>query len=125
MINTRKGEYKILAKLGQGAYGSVYKAQHVHNKRIVAIKRIPSDMLKDERHIKYFERELLALSLIDHSHVIKLIDAFRTTSAYYIVMEFCNRGDLSSYLGFDQNEPYKAHNRLPETKGKAVIRQIC
>ena len=44
------------------------------------------------------ERELNALDQVKHLHVIRLKECFRTKTSYYVIMEFCNGGDLSNYL---------------------------
>ncbi len=62
---------------------------------------------------------------ISHKNVIKLKDVFQSPSNYYLVMDYCNGGDLSTFVGFDPDEVDRAHLRLEENLARHVIKQIC
>src|SRR5262249_48271048 len=54
------GDYVILAKIGAGGMGQVFKAEHKHMGRLVAIKLLPPTLTKDEAAVKRFQREVRA-----------------------------------------------------------------
>jgi len=54
------GDYVLLAKIGAGGMGQVFKAQHRHMDRLAAIKLLPTSLTKDEAAVKRFQREVKA-----------------------------------------------------------------
>ncbi len=76
----------------------MYKCRHLKTEKDYAVKMIPRSSLNSRRASMCFERELNALHEIDHVNVIRLHDCFRTKNYYYIVMDYCNGGDLGGYL---------------------------
>ena len=88
------GPYKILQRIGEGGFGSVYEAEQEHPvKRRVALKVIKLGM--DTEHvIARFEAERQALAMMDHPHIARVLDAGATAAGRpYFVMELV-RGDL-------------------------------
>jgi Protein kinase domain len=75
---TRLGPYEILALLGAGGMGEVYKARDTRLDRIVAIK------VSNEQFSERFEREAHAVASLNHSHVCTLHDI----GPNYLVMEY-------------------------------------
>jgi serine/threonine protein kinase len=80
-IATRLGPYEILAPLGSGGMGEVWKARDTRLDRIVAIKTINGPF--SER----FEREARAISALNHPHICTLYDVGEHEGAGYLVME--------------------------------------
>lgn len=78
--------YQNLGKLGEGAFGEVFKAKRLRDGKAVALKKVrirnPADGLS-----KNLMRELQALQQIDHTHVVQLLDHFACGSAVVMVME--------------------------------------
>ena len=66
MIGKTLGHYQIIAKIGEGGMGVVYKARDEHLQREVAIKVLPAGTLGDEAARKLFRKEALALSKLNH-----------------------------------------------------------
>src|SRR5262245_24369768 len=60
------GNYQVLDRLGAGGMGTVYKARHRRMKRVVAIKVLSSDVSKDEKFIKRFQREVEVVARLNH-----------------------------------------------------------
>ena len=69
------GEYKLLAKLGEGGMGAVYKALHVHLDRVVALKVLPKSRADDELAIARFYREMKAAGRLRHPNIVEAYDA--------------------------------------------------
>ena len=69
------GDYVMLAKIGAGGMGQVFKAQHRHMERLVAIKLLPPAMTKDEAAVKRFQREVEAAAKLSHPNIVHAHDA--------------------------------------------------
>lgn len=92
------GPYKILALLGQGGMGAVYKALHPRLEKIVALKVLTPGRLKSVDAIGRFEREMKAIGKLDHPHLIRALDAGEADGAHYLAMEFVDGVDLSHFM---------------------------
>src|SRR3989304_6184210 len=67
--NTRLGPYEILAPLGAGGMGEVYRAKDSRLDRDVAIKVLPESMARDRERVVRFEREAKLLASLNHPHI--------------------------------------------------------
>ncbi len=96
------GEYRILAKLGEGGAGTVYLGEHTVIGRLVAIKVIDARPGDDERRLERFVQEARALNAIRHHH---LVEAFAfgklDDGRHYSVMEYLKGETLQSRLERD------------------------
>lgn len=93
----KSGRYTCLDMLGRGTYGTCYKVLQKPNKTPFVMKVIPIAELKTyDVHAAFSEAMLL--STIKHPHVVGYLDAWVENSHLYIVMEYCNRGDLAARL---------------------------
>ena len=74
-------EYELKEKLGEGAYGSVYKVQHKTTNYLRAIKAIK------KKHVDYeeFNNEIEVLKALDHPNIIKLFDCYQDKRYFYWV----------------------------------------
>jgi serine/threonine protein kinase len=89
---TRLGPYEILAPLGAGGMGEVYRARDMRLERTVAIKILPAQFCSDPLHKKRFEREAKTISNLNHPHICVLHDIGRQDGIDYLVME-CVEGE--------------------------------
>ena len=107
--------------LGKGAFGEVYLTSKQGSKLKYATKKIDKKFASNPRAKKYLDNEINILKEIDHPNIIKLCEVKETTQFYYLVMEFCNGGGLSSCL-----EEYKKKNRkpFPEEVVQYLMKQI-
>jgi serine/threonine protein kinase len=71
---TSLGHYQILAPLGTGGMGEVYRAQDTRLKREVAIKILPSHVANNPDSLSRFEREALALAQLSHPNILAIHD---------------------------------------------------
>lgn len=92
------GPYKILALLGQGGMGAVYKALHPRLEKIVALKVLTPGRLKSHDAVGRFEREMKAIGKLDHPHLIRALDAGEADGAHYLAMEYVDGIDLSHLI---------------------------
>ena len=112
----------ILTKsLGKGAFGEVFLTQKKGYKELFATKRLDRAFSEKPENIKRLANEITLLKKINHPNIVKLIDLKKTKSHCYIVMEFCNGGDLSGCL-----KKYKAAHRrpFPEEVVQYIMRQV-
>jgi serine/threonine-protein kinase ULK2 len=91
------GPYTLEKVIGKGHYSSVYRGCHEETNKIVAVKALTRKNISASQ-LKNIENEIVVLDRVDHLNVIKMIDKMRSTNFYYIVLEFCNGGDLQSYI---------------------------
>jgi eukaryotic-like serine/threonine-protein kinase len=89
---TQLGPYEIIAPLGAGGMGEVYRARDTRLDRIVAIKILPSQFTADPVARQRFEREAKTISSLNHPHICTLYDIGHQDGADFIVME-CLEGD--------------------------------
>jgi WD40 repeat protein/serine/threonine protein kinase len=92
------GQYKLLAKLGEGGMGTVYKALHTRLEKIVAVKVLPADRLLDEGAIARFDREMKAVGKLDHPNIVRASDAGESDGTHFLVMEYVKGYDLSQLV---------------------------
>src|SRR5712691_5637568 len=96
---TRLGPYEILAPLGAGGMGEVYKARDTRLERTVAIKVLPAHLSSSPELRQRFEREAKTISQISHPHICALYDVNREGETEYLVMEYLEGETLADRLG--------------------------
>ena len=80
--------YEIIAKVGAGAMASVWTARQVSLDRVVAIKILSPDLLRDEEAIQRFHLEARAAAKLNHPGIVQIYDAGSSGDLVYLVMEF-------------------------------------
>ena len=88
----RLGPYEILAPLGAGGMGEVYRARDTRLDRTVAIKVLPEHLANDPDSSQRFEREARAVSSLNHPHICVLHDIGHQDGIDFLVME-CLEGE--------------------------------
>src|ERR1700736_4597187 len=89
---TRLGPYEILAPLGAGGMGEVYRARDTRLDRTVAIKILPQHLSDNPALRQRFEREAKAISCLNHPHICVLHDVGTQDGIQFLVME-CVEGE--------------------------------
>ncbi|KAG8446834.1 hypothetical protein GDO86_014334 [Hymenochirus boettgeri] len=85
--------FDVLEKLGEGSYGSVFKASHKDTSQIVAIKQIPV-----ESDLQEIIKEIAIMQQCDSPHVVKYYGSYFKNTDLWIVMEFCGGGSVSDII---------------------------
>ena len=118
----KKG-YKVLKLLGEGSFGKAYLCQNIQDNSQCVIKQIILDVL-DRQEKQETLNEVIILRKLDHSNIIKFIDAFTKTkpnNTLNIVQEYADGGDL--------NKKIKKHKekKSPLTENEIInyLTQIC
>ena len=88
------GQYRLLAKLGQGGMGTVYKALHTRLDKVVALKLLPTERTQDPLAVGRFAREMKAVGRLEHPHIVRAMDANDDDGTHYLVMEHVEGVDL-------------------------------
>ncbi len=91
---TRLGPYEILAPLGAGGMGEVYRARDERLKRDIALKVLPSELSADAERRTRFEREARAASGLSHPNILTIYDIGSSNDTVYIGMELVDGGTL-------------------------------
>jgi serine/threonine protein kinase len=89
------GNYTLVDKIGAGGMGQVFKAQHRRMKRVVAIKMLPGNVLKDAVAAARFQREVEAAAKLEHPNIVTAHDADEANGVHFLVMQYVNGQDLS------------------------------
>jgi len=89
---TRLGPYEIVAPLGVGGMGEVYRARDTRLERTVAVKILPAQFSADPVRKQRFEREAKTISSLNHPHICVLYDVGQQDGTDYLVME-CVEGE--------------------------------
>jgi serine/threonine protein kinase len=84
---TRLGPYEILAPVGAGGMGEVYRARDYRLNREVAIKVLPNEISQDPVREKRFEREAQAVSALNHPNILTIHDFGNEQGIHYMVTE--------------------------------------
>src|SRR6476661_828813 len=95
----RLGPYEILAPLGAGGMGEVYRARDTRLERTVAIKVLASHLSASPEVRQRFEREAKTISQLSHPHICALHDVGREGDTEYLVMEYLEGETLAERLG--------------------------
>ncbi len=95
---TRLGPYEILAPIGAGGMGEVYKATDTRLDRTVAIKVLPEHLAESPERKARFEREAKAISQLNHPHICTLYDVGEQDGIDFIVMEYIEGETLAERL---------------------------
>src|SRR5207249_1294797 len=94
----RLGPYEIVASIGAGGMGEVYKARDTRLDRLVAIKVLPDLLAADPERRERFEREARAVSSLNHPNICMLFDVGQQDGVEYLVMELLEGESLAQRL---------------------------
>lgn len=92
------GDYRIVARIGAGAFGEVYKAEHALTRRIDALKIMRRAGTRDQEEEQRFLREIQVQASLDHPHIAAVHGAFWTPQGLALVMEFIEGLSLGDLL---------------------------
>ncbi len=95
---TRLGPYEIVAAIGAGGMGEVYKARDTRLDRAVAIKILPESLASDPQFRERFDREARAISQLTHPHICTLYDVGKGVGPAFLVMEYLEGETLEQRL---------------------------
>lgn len=111
------GNYELLAILGQGGMGTVFRARHRELDREVAIKLMRSRLDESQHRLARFRREMAALGKLDHPNVVLATDAGSANGRLFLVMTLLRGCDVAALQ--------QRFQRLPIPDACEIIRQAA
>lgn len=109
-------KYEIVAQIGVGGFGSVYKAVQKSMARTVAIKMLRSSMLEETDGLPRFEREAKALNGLNHKNVVAFYGYGIWQKSPYMVMEYLHATSLQTII--------TTRGKLPAAEALPIMRQV-
>ena len=84
--------------LGKGSFGQVYLSRFKDDNTIYATKVYDREKLEGTEAMKYLTDEIVIMNELQHPNIVKFAAVKKTKKHFYIVMEFCNGGELEKAL---------------------------
>lgn len=109
--------YRIVALLGKGGMGEVYRADDLRLGQAVAMKFLPESLSQDGAAQARFHREVRLARQVSHPNVCRVFDIGETAGLPFLTMEYIDGEDLASLL--------TRIGRLPQDKAIDISRQLC
>lgn len=111
------GRYRIVALLGRGGMGEVYRADDLTLGQPVALKFLPEETTRDEAALERFRNEVRVARRVSHPNVCRVYDLGEVDGLTFFTMEYVDGEDLASLL--------RRIGRLPSDKALEIARQLC
>src|SRR5277367_4289558 len=115
-LGTRLGPYEIVAPLGAGGMGEVYRARDTRLDRSVAIKLLPDAFSANKNRLRRFEEEARSASALNHPNIVTIYELGLDGSVHYIAMELVEGTTLRELL---------ASGSLPLRRALEIAAQIA
>jgi serine/threonine-protein kinase len=106
------GKYELLAEIGRGGMGVVFKARHKELGRVVALKMILSSHLASDEHIERFHAEARAAAQLDSPHIVGIHDVGQINGQHFFEMDFVDGPSLAQVLHDGPLDPMTAARHL-------------
>ena len=101
LIEEQRGDpskkYKVVKRLGDGSYGTVFSVINIQTGATVAMKKIEK-VKENEIDDLEIKNEIDILKKLDHPNIVKIYEFYNTLTDFYIVTEYCKKGELYSYI---------------------------
>jgi serine/threonine-protein kinase len=114
-IGTQLGSHEIIALLGKGGMGEVYRARDLKLKREVAIKILPEEFSRDAERVGRFQREAEVLASLSHPNIAGIHDLQEANGSRYLVLELVEGETLADRL---------KRGPIPFDEAVAIAKQI-
>lgn len=104
-IPAKIGHYKVVAEIGAGGLGRVFRGVDERDGKSVAIKVLHDKIARNARFLGIFHRELLIVSSLHHKHIVSYLDSFFDPPDCYIVTEFVDGWSGYAFLKLVKRVP--------------------
>ena len=95
-----EGRYRITSRIGHGGMAEVYEASDIINRKIVALKLIREDVMKNPINMRRFENEATIAASLNHQNIVKVFNHGMVDGRPYIVNEYIKGQTLKDTLDF-------------------------
>lgn len=112
-------QYEVIETLGEGVYGTVFKARHIQSGNYVAMKKMKLETEEDGIPSSAI-REIAILNGLSHPNVVKLLDVFCSRTKLLLVLELVDT-DLKKYL----TQMKRSRHSVPPATVKTLTHQLC
>ena len=114
----RKDDFESLANsnIGVGGFGKVYKVRHKISKNIFAIKVINKTKIIEHDLVEQIKLEVKIMYNLNHENVVKLHNHYEDDDNFYLILQYCSKGQLYSIL--------KKEGRLNEKIASQFLREV-
>jgi eukaryotic-like serine/threonine-protein kinase len=92
------GKYKLQELLGVGGMGKVFLCEHTRMRRLVAVKILPTDQIKNTEAVERFYREAQASAALDHPNIVRAYDIDQDGRVHFLVMEYVDGASLQDIV---------------------------
>src|SRR5215471_4957421 len=113
---SRIGPYEVVAPLGSGGMGEVYRARDLKLGRDVALKILPPAFANDPDRLARFKREAQVLASLNHPHIGAIYGFEDSGSVHALILEFVDGPTLADWI---------ARGKLPLDEALPIARQIA
>jgi serine/threonine-protein kinase len=110
------GRYRLVALLGRGGMGEVYRADDLTLDQPVALKFLPASVAEGDARLSQFHNELRVARQVSHKNVCRLYDLGEANGLRFLTMEYVDGEDLGSLL--------RRIGRIPHDKAVEIARQV-
>src|SRR5688572_29241005 len=91
---TSLAHYRIIAPIGAGGMGQVYKAHDLTLDRTLALKILPPELVRNDERVRRFMQEARSASSLNHPNIVTIYEIGQTDSIHYIAMELIDGATL-------------------------------
>jgi len=113
----RFGKYQILEAIGQGAWGTVYRAWDAQGQRVVALRVLDPALTRDPLLVQHLHAAARVAASLEHPHLVRVYDAGEEQGWHWIATEYIVGGTLAGLL--------KPRRPLPLSAACTVVRQVA
>ncbi|MCI0487310.1 MAG: protein kinase [Blastocatellia bacterium] len=113
-------KYEIIARIGEGGMGAVYRARRIHIGDEVAVKVLHRELVSEESAVERFRREARAAAMLQHPNIVAIYDYGEARSheaPAYIVMELVKGRSLRQIVGRE--------GRITPSRAVSLMKAIC
>jgi serine/threonine protein kinase len=109
--------YRVVALLGRGGMGEVYRAEDLRLSQVLAIKFLPEALSRDQVALARFHSEVRVARQVSHPNVCRVFDIGDVDGIPFLTMEYVDGEDLASLI--------RRIGRVPSDKAIEISRQVC
>ena len=109
--------FRIVAALGKGGMGEVYRADDLRVGQPVALKFLPTSHVTDADHLARFQKEIRLARQVSHPNICRVYDVAEHDGQPFLIMEYIDGEDLAKLM--------RRVGRLSEEKASQIARELC